>query len=260
MESQKNNAPKRPILVRLSLWGVKSRRMALTFLWMCVVCGVTSALLGFWLLALYLIFVAAPMYWYSLRWVDKNDTWPLTPQSKTSMVILWVFTGAFLMLLVTRELFIGYYNIPQNGMYPGLPPNSKIFTAKRAYSNPADVKRGDIITFLREKGGRSYVYIWRVIALPGEKVETSGEALAINGQAAQRELVGEAGGEKIFRERIGDVSYEVAFNQTPSNRPPDVAITVPVGEFFVMGDNRFDALDSRSFGTVPFSAIIGRKI
>ena len=155
---------------------------------------------------------------------------------------------------------IGYYRIPQNGMYPGLPAGSTLFALKRAYSNASSVKRGDVVVFVREENGQRYNYIWRVVALPGEKVQTSGEALTINGQSVQRQRLREADGKTVFREQIGSVGYEVAFDVSPRSEPPDSSVTVPADEFFVMGDNRFDARDSRYFGPIPFGSIIGKKL
>ena len=167
---------------------------------------------------------------------------------------------ALVLALVAVKFSVGYYKIPQNGMYPGLPAGSYLFTAKRAYSDASVVKRGDIVVFAREENGQRYVYIWRVVALPGEKVEASGESLSINGKAAQRERLRETDGMAVFREQVGEMSYEVAFEKSPRVQPPDVSMTVPPGHFFVMGDNRFGARDSRYFGTIPFSSILGRKL
>jgi type IV secretory pathway protease TraF len=36
--------------------------------------------------------------------------------------------------------------------------------------------------------------------------------------------------------------------------------SIPAGEFFVIGDNRFDARDSRYLGPVTFASIIGKKL
>jgi len=183
--------------------------------------------------------------------------------SKRSIISKVLIIGGItvvLVLFIVKTFFIGYYRIPQNGMYPGLPAGSILFTAKRAYSDSSSVKRGDIIVFVREQNGQRYNFIWRVIGLPGEKVETSGESLIIDGQAVQREQIREADGKTVFREQIGDTSYEIAFDQSPTSQPPNVSVMIPADHFFVMGDNRLDARDSRYFGPVPFNSIIGKKL
>ncbi len=181
-------------------------------------------------------------------------------ESKTKKIAKRSLLAVLVVLLAIKTFFIGYYRIPQNGMYPGLAAGGRLFTAKRAYAGAASVKRGDIVVFVREENGQPYTYIWRIVALPGDKVETSGEDLTINGQPVQRQRVREAYGRTIFRELIGDAAYEVAFDTSPRSLPPDSSVAVPPDQFFVMGDNRFNAVDSRYFGPIPFSSIIGRKL
>ena len=111
--------------------------------------------------------------------------------AKTRQIVTWSLLVVVLALVATKAFFISYYHIPQNGMYPSLPAGSRLFAARRAYSGATSVKRGDIVVFVRDENGRRYNYIWRVIALPGEKVEASGESLTINGQAVQRQRVRE---------------------------------------------------------------------
>ena len=72
--------------------------------------------------------------------------------------------------------------------------------------------------------------------------------------------VREADGTTIFREQLGDIAYEIAFATSPRFHPPDLSITVPPDQFFVMRDNRFNARDSRCFGPITFSSIIGKKL
>ena len=168
---------------------------------------------------------------------------------------------AFLLAFIaTKTFFIDSYRIPQNGMYPGLTSGSRVFAAKRAYSDASSVKRGDIVVFVREENGERYNYIWRVVGLPGERIETSGTDLTINGHTVQRQRVRDANGATIFREQLGDIAYEIAFTTPPRFRPPDSSVTLPPDQFFVMGDNRLDARDSRYFGPITFSSIIGKKL
>jgi signal peptidase I len=175
-------------------------------------------------------------------------------------IIAWSVVIVVLTLLALKTFFVGYYRIPQNGMYPTLPAGSVLFTIRHPYSEISGVKRGDIIVFVREQNGRPYDYIWRVIGLPGDKVETSGDSLIINGQSAARERLADADGKSVFREQVGSVSYKIAFDPATQERPPDVSVIVPADHVFVMGDNRFNAFDSRRFGPISFSSIIGKKL
>jgi signal peptidase I len=170
-----------------------------------------------------------------------------------------VIVTVIVTLIVVKTFFIGYYRIPQNGMYPNLPAGSIVFTAKRAYTDASSVKRGDVVVFIREENGYRYNFIWRIVALPGEKVEAFGDGLFINGQPVQRQRAREANGKFIFREQIDGAAYEVAFGSS-CDRQPDTSVIVPLDHFFVMGDNRCDARDSRYFGPIAFSSIIGKKL
>ena len=107
-------------------------------------------------------------------------------------IVAWSVLVTVLALLALKTFFVGYYRIPQNGMYPTLPAGSVLFTIKRPYSDISAVKRGDIIVFVREQDGRRYNYIWRVVGLPGDKMQTSGESLFVNGQPAARERLAPA--------------------------------------------------------------------
>lgn len=175
-------------------------------------------------------------------------------------ILTWIAAAVLVVILVTKTFFIENFKIPQNGMFPGLPAGSRLFVWKRAYADASNVKRGDVVVFLREENGQRYNYVWRVIGLPGEKVETSGEALTINGSVTARQPLRDADGMTVFRETIDGVSYEIAVDPAASSRPPDQSLTIPPDHFFVMGDNRLNAVDSRYFGPISFSSIIGKKL
>ena len=170
-----NNTP-RPFLVKLGLWGIKTRATAIAFIWICVGIAVVSAIRHFWIGLVLLL--AAAWYWYAMRWMDRRGGWTAPGKTSTQIIAtLAIITG--LLAIAGKAFFIGYYRIPQNGMYPTLPAGSILFTLKRAYSDTSDVKRGDIVVFVREQNGKHYNYIWRVVGMPGETVEASGESLTI---------------------------------------------------------------------------------
>ena len=175
----------------------------------------------------------------------------------------WLTTALLALLgvlLILKFLVLDLYTIPQNGMYPGLPSGSRFLGLKRPYGNPSAVVRGDVIVFRRPLEGQSFQFVWRVVGLPGDHVEVEGESVKVNGQLLPRQEIRRNSGEIIYREANGQASYEVAYEAAPAKMAPTVDMTVPAGEFFVMGDNRDGARDSRFDGTVRFESIVARKL
>ncbi len=101
-------------------------------------------------------------------------------------------------------------------------------------------ERGEIVVFRYPREPGQY-FIKRIVGMPGETIEISGGAVVVynddhpNGQILD---------EKTY---LGS-----ALSQGKKK------VTLGADEYFVMGDNRDESLDSRSFGPVNRSAIIGR--
>lgn len=165
-------------------------------------------------------------------------------------------------LVILRLFYFNYNTIPQNGMYPGLPARSRFITRRNPYQNVHDIKRGDVVVFVRETDLGTYKYVWRVVGLPGDLVEVSNDSVSLNGHALKHEVVRNEGQFLIVREWNGDVSYEVAYDQTldRTEPPPFASMKVPDDHVFLLGDNRYSAQDSTVVGAVPFASIVERKV
>ena len=96
-----------------------------------------------------------------------------------------------------------------------------------------DVKRGDIIVF--EYNDYKNLIKW-VVGLPGDKIEYKDNILYINDEAYKENYVGETITE--------DFKYD----------------KIPDGQYLVLGDNRDNSQDSRSFGTIEKEKIIGKVV
>jgi signal peptidase I len=101
------------------------------------------------------------------------------------------------------------------------------------------VARGDVVVFDRPPLAppEDKELIKRVIGLPGETVSGHDGTVFIGNKALSESYLNPA------CKGTGDFP----------------AVTVPAGRYFMMGDNRCNSLDSRVFGTVPGSSIVGRS-
>jgi signal peptidase I len=177
----------------------------------------------------------------------------------TTVSILSVVLSLFVIALVIGRLFfIDYSIVPQDGMYPGLSSGSLLLSWKRPYRSVSDVKRGDVVLFTRSENGVPSKFIWRVVGLPGDKIEMKEDSILLNGRPLNREKVRKDGTMNIYREENGQ-SYEVAYPEIVTGRvPPPASLMVPENSVFVLGDNRYNALDSRYLGPIPFNSIVGK--
>jgi signal peptidase I len=174
--------------------------------------------------------------------------------------IFWEITA--LVVLVVGAVFFKHhhsrYTIPQNGMFPDLPAQSSFWVTKHPYRTIADVRRGDVIVFRLQKDGAPVDYIWRVIALPGERIAIREDAVTIDNHPLPRTPLPDEGDFHIFEETAGGSIYRIALPPRLTTAGDMAETTVPPGHVFVLGDNRHQAADSRVMGPVPFSAIVAR--
>jgi len=119
-------------------------------------------------------------------------------------------------------------------------------------------------------------WIKRVIGLPGDTVEVHGTELLVNGEPVTADEIGPYVGNPqrsvdqvmlnmgatVWTEHLGKVDHMIArmpaYN-TPNPIPNDrVPSKVPAGCYLVMGDNRYDSLDSRWWGCMPENNLAGK--
>lgn len=182
-----------------------------------------------------------------------------------------------LVLFSVRSSLADWNSVPTGSMKPTILEGDRIFVNKLAYdlkvpfttwhlAEWANPKRGDIVVFYSPEDGTRLVK--RVVGLPGDVVELRNEQLIINGSPVDyaplatdisRQLpAGEQQHSLFATERLpGHTHAVMAIPSLPAKRNFGPTL-VPEGQYFMMGDNRDNSFDSRYFGTVSRSRIVGK--
>ena len=194
----------------------------------------------------------------------------------------WISANkGFVMFLVLFGVFrtaVADWNpIPSGSMRPNLLEGDVVFVNRLAYNlkvpltdvvvaKLGEPARGDVVTFSSPKDGTRLIK--RLIAVPGDVVEMRNERLVINGREAGYDMVG------AVSEQVGSsTTYTNALQLTETSDGkqrvilvmPGVQaartfgpVTVPEGQYMMLGDNRDNSVDSRFVGFVPRELLIGR--
>jgi signal peptidase I len=168
-------------------------------------------------------------------------------------IIEWtILIGSALViaLLIKTFLFQAFY-IPSESMRPTLNVGDRVLVNKLSY-RVHEVNRGDIVVFetppnAKDANGRIKDLVKRVVALPGETLETRDGLVYINGRQLEEPYI-----------RDGALTCKNGGPQTAATCEDFEPRTVPSADVFVMGDNRTASKDSRSFGPITEDSIVGR--
>ena len=140
-----------------------------------------------------------------------------------------ILVAVVLAFLVRASMRI--YLIPSSSMTPTLSAGDHIVVTPYHGGFP---ERGDVVVFRSPVAGTE-LSVKRVIAVPGDLIDTEEGRVRIGGRALEESYLATSGGS-------GPI-------------PPQV---VPAGFVFVMGDNRGDSFDSRHWGLLSKQLVAGR--
>lgn len=180
-------------------------------------------------------------------------------------------------MIIVRSAVADWYGVPSGSMYPTLMIGDRIIADRLAYDvklpftnivikHLDDPRRGDIVTFSSPEDGTRLVK--RIIGLPGDVVEMRGEELIINGESASyAEASGEVAGQLtpdysgrqlVLTEKLHDSRRPIIVMPERMAMRSFGPVTVPAGEYLMLGDNRDNSKDSRYIGFVKRELITGR--
>jgi signal peptidase I len=181
------------------------------------------------------------------------------------------------LLFIFRGAIADWHPVPTGSMKPTILEGDVVWENKLAYdlqipftdislARLGEPERGDIIVFTSKAADKRMIK--RLIGLPGETVEIKKNQLFINGSPADYsqlrdpilEPLREGDKEKgvYALESLGHLTHVMQvkphyYNPLKNYGP----VTIPVDQYFVMGDNRDNSADSRYYGLIPRSEIRG---
>jgi len=183
------------------------------------------------------------------------------------------FTPVLAIVLVVRSFMFEPFQIPSTSMVPTLQVGDFILVSKYDYGlrlpvvrtkiwDNADPQRGDVMVFFPPHKPKTY-FIKRVIGVPGDVIEYRNKVLYINGEAVEQTLLARlpvaSPQYSLLEETLGDVSHEIRTVDARRFRD-NFRVEVRPEHYFMMGDNRDNSSDSRVWGQVHESAIVGKAV
>ncbi len=169
---------------------------------------------------------------------------PKKRKSRFRSLLEWaiIFLIAVLVSLVVRTYFFQTFYIPSGSMEPTLQIGDRIVVSKLSVKL-GTIHRGDILVFkapkavLSDCGDSVSDLVKRVIGLPGDHLTSNGNTIYVNGQPLAQPWT----------------------HKEPLSRSIG-SVTVPANHYFMMGDNQPFSCDSRFWGSIPRSSVIGKAL
>ena len=152
--------------------------------------------------------------------------------------IIEIAAIAIIAVILIRNFLVQPFLVNGASMEPNFSNNDYLLVDELSYLLRSP-ERGEVVVF-RYPGDRTIFYIKRIIALPGEKIKLNNDTIVIfNDEYPEGDTLDEA------YLSLGLVTHG------------DSEIILGENEYFVLGDNRSQSFDSRSWGPLPKENLIG---
>lgn len=168
--------------------------------------------------------------WLSGLWQVMKQFW---------IMVVMAVCGTICYLLITHFLFLSV-QVDGHSMVPSLEDSGQYWVNRLAYAR-SEPHPSDIVALKDPRDGT--LVVKRIIAVPGQSIYLHQGKVYVDGQ-------------RLAEPYLYDKTYTFAYERKSGEK----FVCVGKGEYYVMGDNRNNSTDSRTFGTVPRQNILGKVI
>ncbi len=169
--------------------------------------------------------------------------WGLVMGKKIVKIVTVVIPSLVVLTIIVLQFVMCPHKVYGNSMLPNYYPSELIWVSRLSYLIFSP-KRGDVIDFHPPFAVKN-LYISRIIGLPGDKISFDSGNVYINGKLLNENYL-YPGSRTLTDFAVFIINYD--------------EYTVPEDSYFVMGDNRESASDSRLFGPVSKKLIEGKVV
>jgi signal peptidase I len=185
--------------------------------------------------------------------------WPLI--HGPFLVVLGLLV-AINLLALNSLLFGQLFSIPTGSMEPTIFAGDRVFVMRPVFSGA--VRRGDVVAILYPVDQKQ-TFLKRVVGMPGDRIKVVNKNLWINSKQVSEPYI-EHNTEYIdaYRDNFptAEPQMEIAMHAMGMLKQNVVngEVVVPAGNYFVLGDNRDQSLDSRYWGFASDADLLGRPL
>jgi signal peptidase I len=169
---------------------------------------------------------------------------PIQKLGATFLDLIETIAISFSIFLVVYLFFLQPHQVNGQSMVPNFQSGEHVLTDKITF-RMRDPERGEVVVFHAPPAancpeGTGCDFIKRILAVPGDTVEVKDNAIWVNGQ------------------RLPESYIPADFVTMPGNATKNTSLYMGADEYFAVGDNRPYSSDSRAWGAIQKSDIIGR--
>lgn len=176
-----------------------------------------------------------------------------------------------------RSAIVDWNHVPTGSMKPTILVGDWVLVNQLAYGLQLPFNKGPIITWAKPKRGDIVVFyspqdgkklLKRIVGVPGDTLSMHNNRLYINGQLQSHDKVNaefisnitdqDRLNYEFVEETIGDLKHILMLSAIEMQDTSFAPLTIPKNKYFMMGDNRDNSADSRQFGLIDRSAILGQ--